>query len=159
MDQVYEILTSNGCGGECKSLFSTLFPFLEGRLLDLGNGTDICSLHFVFILRIQRLLNRFSQRFNVHSLSTEHNRTPHQLWVSGFLQNFNLVHTGISDFFAQDMPENLAVYGDDPEAPPPDPDNEVEGVQIASVSLNVPQEYLETLQRNFQPLQDDPTME
>ena len=53
------------------------------RLLDPSSDTDMFFLHFVFIPRIQRLLERFSQRLNVHSLSTEHNRTPRQLWVSG----------------------------------------------------------------------------
>ena len=124
------------------AFFSALFLFLEARrLFDPSSDTDMFSLHFIFIPRIQRLLDRFSQRFNVYSLSTEHNRTPRQLWVSGFLHNFNSANTEISDFFDPEVPENLAMYGDDPEAPPPDPDNEVEGVQIASVSMNVPQDY------------------
>ena len=74
-------------GESVVALFSSLFLFLEARrLLDPDNEIDIFSIHFVFVPRIQRLLDRFTQRFNVHSLSTERNRTPRQLWLSGFLQ-------------------------------------------------------------------------
>ena len=142
-------------GESVVALFSSLFLFLEARwLLDPDNEIDIFSIHFVFVPRIQRLLDRFTQRFNVHSLSTERNRTPRQLWLSGFLQNINSHHTGVSDFFDNDV-EDLNMYGDDPEAPPPDPDNEAEGVQIDPVSFEFQGEYLEALHANFVPLDDD----
>ncbi|XP_078362786.1 uncharacterized protein LOC144646946 [Oculina patagonica] len=119
-------------------VFSSLFLFLEANfILEPGNDIDIYALHYVFFPRIQRLLNRFVQRFNLHSISTEHNRTPRQLWASGCLRSFNSPDASIRDIFDTDIPSNLDLYGDDPDAPPPDPDNEVTGVEIPSVNIDV----------------------
>ena len=40
-------------------------------------------LHYVFLPRINRNLNAFQESWNSHSLSTEGNRTPYQLFVEG----------------------------------------------------------------------------
>ena len=40
----------------------------------------------MFIPVIQQHLDLFRQGWAHHSLRTEHNRTPHQLWISGFQQ-------------------------------------------------------------------------
>ena len=137
-------------------VFSSLFLFMEANLiLDPGSDADIYALHYVFLPRIQRLLNRFVQRFNVHSISTEHNRTPRQLWASGCLQNFHSPNASIRDIFDTDIPSNLDLYGDDPNAPPPDPDNEVTGVEIPSIDINLQNEVIVSMQQNFSPLTED----
>ena len=110
------------------SAFSSLFLFLEDRLfLDTGQDRDMYALHYIFLPRIQRLLDRFTMRFNCHSISTEHNRTPRQLWASGCLLSYRSPNGGIRDVFDQEMFSDLYTYGNDPDAPPPDPDNEVSG--------------------------------
>ena len=66
------------------AVFTSLFLFLEANnLLDPGSDSDMCALHYVFLPRVQRLLDRFVQRFNMHSLSTEHNRTQQNTPANG----------------------------------------------------------------------------
>ena len=115
-------------------VYSSLFLFMEAQhILDPGSEPDVFALHYIFLPRIQRFLDRFVQRFNFHSVSTEHNRTPRQLWSSGCLRNYNSPNAGIQDVFDNENPNDLDLYGDDPDAPAPDPDNEVTGVVIPSV--------------------------
>ena len=45
------------------------------------------------------------------------------------------------------------MYGDDPDAPLPDPDNE--GVMLPRVDLNLDEESLAALNDNFDPTQND----
>ena len=109
------------------TIFTSLFLFMENqRILDPGCEIDMCPLHYryVFLPRVQRLLDRFVQRFNMHSVSTEQNRTPRQLWASGCLRNFHSPNAGVHDVFYSNVPPNLDMYGDDPEAPLPEPDND-----------------------------------
>ena len=65
-------------------LFFTLFYSLEDlQLLNLDDTRDIYTLHFVFIPIIQEHLGLFQQGWAHHSLRTEHNNTPQQLWIMG----------------------------------------------------------------------------
>uniref|UniRef100_A0A3P9AY47 Integrase catalytic domain-containing protein n=1 Tax=Maylandia zebra TaxID=106582 RepID=A0A3P9AY47_9CICH len=52
-------------------------------ILDLENATDLFSLHYVFLPRINRTLKEFKAGYNNHSISTEGNRTPIQLFSCG----------------------------------------------------------------------------
>ena len=84
------------------------------HILDPGCETDMCALHYVFFFtRVQRLLDRFAERFNMHSISTEHNRTPRELWASGCLRNFHLPNACIHDVLDSSLPPNLDMFGDD----------------------------------------------
>ena len=56
-------------------------------------------------------------RFNYHSLSTEHNRTPCQLWASGCLLSYRSPNANIRDLFDQEMPSDLETYACDPDQP------------------------------------------
>ena len=49
--------------------------------LDIDNESDLFSLHYVYIPRINRTLNEFKAAFNIHSISIEANRTPVQLFT------------------------------------------------------------------------------
>ena len=51
--------------------------------LDVNCPVDISALHFVFKPIIQHHLDSFRQGWAHHSLRTERNRTPQQLWISG----------------------------------------------------------------------------
>lgn len=71
----------------CVSYFYTLFYGLEDlQLMDVDDIRDIYALHFVFIPIMQRHLDLFREGWAHHSLRTEHNRTPLQLWLSGLNQ-------------------------------------------------------------------------
>ena len=57
--------------------------------------------------------------------------------------------------FDTDIPSNLDLYGDDPDAPPPDPDNEVTGVEIPSIDINLQNEVIVSMQQTLSPLTED----
>ena len=71
----------------CISYFYYLFYHLESHaLLDPVNNADIMALHLTFLPKIQKQLDAFRQGWCHHCLRTEHNRTPHQLWLRGMLE-------------------------------------------------------------------------
>ena len=71
----------------CISFFYTLFYSFEGlHLLNMNNTRDVYALHFVFIPIIQNHLDMFRQGWAHHSLRTEHNKSPNQLWISGLCE-------------------------------------------------------------------------
>ena len=58
----------------------------EENFLHPLNETDMYCLKFVFIPRINATLESFVQSWNNHSLSTENNMTPNQLFIRGAIQ-------------------------------------------------------------------------
>ena len=74
----------------CVSFFYLLFYSLEeANLLNPNDDVDLCALHFVFLPMIQRYLDTFREAWCSHPIRTEHNRTPHQLWILGMQQADN----------------------------------------------------------------------
>lgn len=68
----------------CVSFFYFLFHSFEAEgLLDHDCVSDLVALHYVFLPIIQQQLDQFREGWCHHRLRTEHNRTPHQLWVMG----------------------------------------------------------------------------
>ena len=68
----------------CLCFFYYFFYFLEDTgILDVDNEFDLYSLHYVFLPIIQKQLNLFRQAWACHSLRTEGNRSPQQLWILG----------------------------------------------------------------------------
>ncbi|KAK0138682.1 hypothetical protein N1851_024773 [Merluccius polli] len=66
----------------CSHVFAPIFYELESlEALNVDNDTDLFSLHYVYIPRINRTLDEFKSAFNNHSISTEGNRTPVQLFT------------------------------------------------------------------------------
>ena len=64
--------------------FSTTFRSLETEnMLDPLNDVDMYCLHKIFIPRINRCLSEFKESWNHHSLSSEGNKTPYQLYYEG----------------------------------------------------------------------------
>lgn len=49
--------------------------------LNVENETDLFSLRFIYIARLNRTLDEFKDAFNNHSISSEVNRTPVQLYT------------------------------------------------------------------------------
>ena len=68
----------------CIFLFYYLFYFMEDNgLLDINDETDLGSLEYVFIPRINKHINMFLDGYHNHPIRTEGNRTPLQLWIEG----------------------------------------------------------------------------
>ncbi len=75
----------------CISFFYYFFYFLEDiGIFNIEDEIDLMSLHFVFLPIIQKQLDIFKQAWAHHSLRTEGNRTPQQLWILG-LQGMNAI--------------------------------------------------------------------
>ena len=68
-------------------LFKNLFNEMhEHGILQDDNDAHMWLLHFVFVPIIQSKLDLFMEQYNRHTLRTEHNKTPMQLYVSGQLK-------------------------------------------------------------------------
>ena len=68
----------------CTILFYNLFYFMENNsLLDVDNEVHMFCLHYVFMQRINNALQMFVNAWNCHSLSSERNLSPIQLWIIG----------------------------------------------------------------------------
>ncbi|KAL7396210.1 hypothetical protein ABVT39_002205 [Epinephelus coioides] len=66
----------------CSHVYAPIFYELESlSILDLENATDLFCLHYVFLPRINRTLEEFKAGYNNHSMSSEGNRTPVQLFT------------------------------------------------------------------------------
>ena len=59
---------------------SELYGLEQQGLLDPSNDTDLFCLHYVYVPRINQLLEEFVNAHNHHSISTENNLTPLQLY-------------------------------------------------------------------------------
>ena len=57
-----------------------LYELEHQGLLDPSNDTDLFCLHYVYVPRINQLLQEFVNAHNHHSISTENNLTPLQLF-------------------------------------------------------------------------------
>ena len=72
----------------CTYIFYNLFCFMEEcGILDHSNELHLTALHYVFVPRINRHLALFADGHNRSPISTEHNRSPEQLWIRGMLHN------------------------------------------------------------------------
>ncbi len=79
------------------SIFISSFRDLEeNHELDPLNEVDIFCLHWVYLPLINKTLTEFTESWNHHPLSTEHNQTPNQLFFQGLLDQSNLSPPPIS---------------------------------------------------------------
>lgn len=68
----------------CLVIFYRLFYGMEDEmLLNVDDDLNMFCLHYVFIPRINMSLNQFKESWNNHPLSSAHNMSPIQLWISG----------------------------------------------------------------------------
>ena len=83
------------------SPFKELFMRLEREdILDVSNDIDLFCLYKIFTCHINKCLSEFVTSWNNHSISTEHNKLPMQLFIVGH-ENEEL---------ASEMKETLARY-------------------------------------------------
>ena len=70
------------------SVFTTTFRSLESNeKLDSLNEVDLFCLHFVFLPHINKSLFEFRESWNNHTLSSESNRSPLQLFIEGSMHS------------------------------------------------------------------------
>ena len=145
----------------CEVVHCILFIFKDICLhmeqvgvLSRTSDIDLFALHYVYTPRINNALAQFIETFNNHGLSTEHTLSPHQLWISGILQHHSSNYSGVRGIVDDSLPDDLAMYGDDPDAPQRQ-GNELSGVEVTPISLNVPEHVIMVLQESFHPKEED----
>ena len=80
----------------CTGLFYSLFHFMEDtQILNISDEVHMYCLHYIFLNRINSSLHMFCDGWNNHPLSSEHGRSPIQLWVHGLSQASS--HEELSD--------------------------------------------------------------
>ena len=79
-------------------MYYQLFYYLEecGRLDDLSD-LDLYCLHLVYLPKINESLATFVDGWNCHTLSTEHNLTPMQVFSTGSILSGKLNSTCVLD--------------------------------------------------------------
>ena len=131
--------------------FYRLFYHLEHRgLLHSLNEVHLFALHYVYLPRINRSLDCFRSSWNHHSIRTEHNSTPSQLFTTGALR---LRHMGlvaldffdvISDNYGIDTSDALIVNDDD--------DND--RIETPDTTIQLTDDQLADLRSTINPLSD-----
>ena len=85
--------------GNCLHVYYNLFYMLEdGGILEADNKLHLTALHYVYISRINCSLSSFREAWNYHSLTTEGNLSPRQLWSAGML--LNQQYTAVQEVFS-----------------------------------------------------------
>jgi hypothetical protein len=128
-------------------IYITVFNYLEDNCgLDIDNIVYMFCLHYVYLPRINNTLKLFTEAWNLHSIRTEHNLNPTQLFTQGMLQH------GIRGI--EDLAGNLTEYGIDWNGPTPS--DELNTIVIVDEPRNIlnNRQYL-NLVSNVNPLQTD----
>nr|CAG8546404.1 9551_t:CDS:2 [Entrophospora candida] len=127
-------------------IYSAVFHFLEEHHnLVTNNMVYMFCLHYVFLPRINRSLEIFVDSWNNHSIRTEHNSTPHQLFIKGMIEN------GFRGMENLDI--NVNEYGVDWEGPVPT--ENIEQVVCEDPHKVLTDEHLLELKNRLNPLEDD----
>ena len=93
--------------------YASVFNDLENSgLLDPLNEVHMFALHFIFKRRINKSLEEFVEQWQHHPLSSEHNRSPIQLFTQGVLKSLNSGYTGVDSFSNE---AEMQAYGVDNE--------------------------------------------
>ena len=136
-------------------IFKNIFLHLEQiGVLDRNSDVDLFALHYVYMPRINYALAQFIETFNNHGLSTERGLTPNQLWISGLLQHHSSNYSGVRGIIDDTMPDDLVMYGDDPDAPLPQGDD-LTGVEVEPINIDIPEHVTVVLRETFHPSEDD----
>lgn len=89
----------------CTHTFYMLFGCMEDcGLLNPSNEVHLYALHYVFLPRINQQLHEFANAHARAPISTERNRTPEQLWISGLLNIWNSNHTIVEELSMVSLP-------------------------------------------------------
>lgn len=118
--------------------------------LNRNNSLYLFALHFIFLPRINRVLESFIKAWNHHPIRTEQNWTPEQIWINGMIDVRNRELTAVADV-AESLNSNddLEWYGYDPQAPHPNDDG------LSSVIVNDidgPEDITQLLIQEIDPL-------
>ncbi|KAA0701586.1 hypothetical protein E1301_Tti023046 [Triplophysa tibetana] len=96
-EKVFITRELSGCGAMCGVIcnYYSAFRHLEElSLLDPDQDLHLICLHYIMLPRLNHHLQMFTRTWDNHSLSTEGNMSPSQLWLAGHVMNSQLfLHT------------------------------------------------------------------
>ncbi|XP_062323656.1 uncharacterized protein LOC134024928 [Osmerus eperlanus] len=81
------------------SFYNLFYSFEEDLILDPNDNIHRFSLHKTYLPEIQNSLDCFRVAWNSHSLRTEHNCTPNQIWMDGMLGNIHQNATAVQSLW------------------------------------------------------------
>lgn len=93
--------------------YTMLYSLEEEAVLDPLNDIDLFCVHFAVLPKLNQCLSEFVDSWNHHSLSSEHNLTPEQLYTLGMMErqsseaNYHVHSITHGDFHSV----NLTEYG------------------------------------------------
>ena len=100
-------------------VYSNLFREMEAEgILDHLNEVDLYCLHYVFLPRINGSLTSFMEGWNNHAVSTEHNRTPCQMFLSGLIPQLQDSNESESESDSESDSETLQQASHEPVSVP-----------------------------------------
>ena len=109
---------------------------------------DLYALHYVFVLRINNMLQEFSSTWNNHSVRTKRHRTPLQIWTEGF---YRLTPTNINGLLEV---TDSSFYGIDDNGPTPELQT-ANNVQVPEIDIQLSVDQENYLASTFNPCADD----
>lgn len=83
--------------------YNTFYALEDSGKLDINNQNDMLALHFVYLPEINRRLSLFHSSWNQHSIRTEGNQTPEQLFITGTLTNSSKNSSAIKGILSQEF--------------------------------------------------------
>jgi hypothetical protein len=99
--------------------FYNLFYFMESQdILDPDNELHLFALQYIYIPRVNRALDYFTDQWNNHPMSTERNRSPLQTWTAGFYKFAESNYSAVRDVLDAST-TNFDDYGIDDDGPRP----------------------------------------
>ena len=130
--------------------YSLFYDMEDNGLLDICSEKDLFAIQFVFLPRINKQLTQFACAWNRHPLRTENGLTPLQLWNRGLLST--------SSEFQEEIASGLSVnddYGVDSDmySSTPFSDNDIDGVVVPDIDINLSDADIQYLQGHYNPLQ------
>lgn len=124
--------------------FVNIFSYLESLILDTANEVHLFALHFVYLPLINEALNELCNSWNCHSLSTEGNLTPRQLWIQGMTDPNNSSYAAVAS--VQNATEvNWDDYGVDESGPVPEVQTDY-SVSVPASPIHLSEEQLQQLE-------------
>ena len=85
--------------GVLSTYYSIFVQLEEDNLLDIDSELDMWALQYIFIPRVNTILDSWRAGWNSHGLSTEHGYSPTQLYTAGLLGRRGSVNVEIHEVF------------------------------------------------------------
>lgn len=124
--------------------FANIFSYLESLILDTTNEAHLFALHFIYVPLINEALDELRNSWNCHSLSTEGNLTPRQLWIQGMADPFNSGYAPVASVH-NEAEVDWDDYGIDESGPVPELQTDY-SVSVPGSPIHLSEEQLQQLQ-------------